>query len=123
MYITSLYTYGFDMIVCKTDLILIQRLTNMCYIFIGDIFEAFPSSTTCLCSSHHVLIQELKLQECSYQHPFSSCRGTYHATVHTIASPWYQSDTILVACSLYNIGMLRFHYDNDNEYENEILVC
>ena len=21
------------------------------------------------------------------------------------------------------IGRLRFHYDNDNEYENEILVC
>ena len=21
------------------------------------------------------------------------------------------------------LGRLRFHYDNDNEYENEIIVC
>ena len=41
----NLSVYGCDKILCKTGLIPIQRLADMCYIFHSENFEAFLSTT------------------------------------------------------------------------------
>ena len=63
--------------------------------------------------------------ECEWTHCFSQLYVN-HCLRYVFSIVAYQVSRNIVLAPrsvMITIGRLRFHYDNDNEYENEIFVC